>query len=312
MRIPIRGTLSADVADAGTFTVSYPNALAPEIAAPTDEGDFYAVQGHQIVIAGNQALDHPRYLDITLGTASVTVTNKSGATWLAGSSFILHLELPGKAVYASRLDGQPIVRMARMSRGDTMWINLGAPDALVTNGVMAAQNRTNAGALLVNGSIAVSGLVTLDRPRNLIAKSGGADTAVITCTGKDEYGVTMKETITLNGTTAVSGKKAFKQVSALDASAAIANTAFIGTGDVLGLPVHVPAAGFIIKELENGTVATAGTFAAGWTTAGAHTATGADIRGTIDPNSACDADKVFQILVALPDAGYRGVAQYAG
>lgn len=311
-RIAVRGKLSADVADAGTFTVSYPNALPPEMALPTDEGDFFLAQGHQIVIAQNQALNHPRYFDITLGTASITVTNKSGSTWPAGSDFVLTLEQMGKPVYGAANDGQGTVRMARMARADAYLINLGAPDALVTNGVMAAQNRTNAGALVVNGSLAVGGVVTMDRPRNVIVDSGGADTAVITVTGLDEYGVAMKEAITLNGTTAVSGKKAFKKITALDCDAAIANTAFIGTGDVLGLPVYLPRSGLILSQMEDGTAATAGTVVAGFAAAGAHTSTSIDVRGTYDPNSACDGAKVFQLIVALPDAGYRGVPQYAG
>lgn len=312
MRIPIRGKLAAAVADAGTFTVSYPNAIAPEYASPTDEGDFFSTQNHQLAIGQGVALSYPRYFDVTLGTASITITNKTGSTWPAESDFVLTLEGAGKPVFAAGMDGGPTQRMARMARGDIYLVNLGAPDALVTNGVMAAQNRTNAGALIVNGSLAVGGVVVLDKPRNVIADSGGADTAVITVSGYDEYGMAMKENLTLNGTTAVAGKKAFKRITALDTGAAIANSAFIGTGDVLGLPAWLPSVGFIVKELENGTVATAGTSVAGWNTAGAHTATGADVRGTIDPNSACDGAIVFQLLVCLPDGGNRGVAQYNG
>lgn len=310
-RITVTGVLASDIADSGTFTVGYPNALPPEVSAATDEGDFYAAQGHQLLIGQNPAMLSPRSFTLTLGTASITVTNASGSTWLAGDKYTLSIEQPGKPVFEPKNDGGPSERMARMGKGGVYIINLGAPDALITNGVMAAQNRTNAGALVVNGTLAASGVVTLDRPRNVIVDSGGADTAVITVTGVDEYGVTMKENITLNGTTAVAGKKAFKKITALDCSAAIANTAFIGTGDVLGLPVFIPSAGYLLKELENGTAATAGTFVGGWTTGGAHTATGADVRGTYDPNSAADGDKVIQLVAFLPDAGNRGVQQFS-
>lgn len=305
MKITIPGTIASDVADAGTFTVSYPNAPAPELGI-TDEGDFFNATGHAIVIGQNNAFGFPAKLDITLGTASITVTNKSGTTWAAGTSYQLTLELPGKSAYSKDVLG---VRMARTARSDTYLIDLGAPDALITNGVMAQQNRTNAGALIVNGTLASAGSVTLDKPRNLIAKSGGADTAVVTVTGRDEYNATMSEAITLNGTTSVNGKKAFKKITAISAGAAIANTAFIGTGNVLGLPVLLPAAGFVLKELENGTVATAGTFVAALRTGGGSTTTTADVRGTYAPNSTTDADKVFQLIVSLPDGSERGPAQ---
>lgn len=308
-RIVIKGTLSADVADAGTFTVGYPNALAPALALSTDEGDFYNTQDHQIVIGNNTAGNAPEDFGITLGTSVVTVTNKTGSTWTAGTAYTLHLEIPGSPVNGPPIDGGQSVPFTRMGECGVYLVNLGAPDAIVTNAVMDQQNRTNAGALVVNGTLAASGVVTLDRPRNVIVDSGGADDAVITITGKDEYGEAMAETITMNGTTAVSGKKAFKQISAISCSKAVANTAFIGTGDVLGLPMWLPSAGHVIAELENGTAATAGTKVAGWNTAGDHTATGADVRGTYDPNSACDGDKVFQLIVALPDLK-RGAPQY--
>lgn len=302
-RITIPGTLSADVAAAGTFTVSYPNAIAPEVGV-TDEGDFFQAIGHQLVIGGNDLYASVVGFGLTFGTTNITVTNKSLTTWPAGATFLLMLEMQGKDVYTNiNATGADTAaqRLARSGRADVIIVELGSPDALATNAVMAQQNRTNAGALLVNGTLAVSGSVTLDKPRNLIAKSGGADTAVLTCTGTDEYGNTMSEAITLNGTTAVNGKKAFKKVTAISASAAVANTAFIGNGDVLGLPVYVPSASHILAQLENGTAATAGTFVAGLKTAGGSTTTTADVRGTMDPNSACDGDITFQLLIALPD-----------
>lgn len=304
----LAGTLASAVADAGTLAVSYPAKVSPE-AGVTDEGDFYLSMGHKLIM-GQATLSYPKDFDITLTTSTITVTNKTGAAWAADTAYTLQLEEPGAAVYQG--PNPTGNRMARMTRASTFQINLGAPDTLITNGVMAAQNRTNAGALIVNGSLAASGVATLDRPRNVIAKSGGADTAVLTVTGADEYGVVMKENLTLNGTTAVNGKKAFRTVTAIACDAAVANTAFVGTGDVLGLPVFLPGAGNVTKEMENGTVATAGTFVAGFRTAGGHAATSADVRGTYDPNSACDGDKVFQLIVALPDAGERGVPQYAG
>lgn len=301
--------LAADVTAAGTFTVSYPSRPSPELGVH-DEGDFFGSMRHKLVL-GQGVLSYPNDFDVGLGTSLITITNKTSSTWAAGTPVRLELERQGKPVFqdSPATSSTPGQRQARAARADLVMISLGAPDALITNGVMAAQSRTNAGALTVNGTLASNSIVTLDVPRNVIADSGGADTAVLTVTGKDEYGQTMSEALTLNGTTAVPGKKAFKQVTAITCSAAVANGAFIGTGDVLGLPVFLPKGGHILGQLENGTAATAGTVVAGIATGGGSTTTTGDVRGTYDPNSACDGDIVFQLLVSLPDPDYRGIAQ---
>ena len=300
----VSGTLAAAVADTGTFAVSYPARTGQE-SGVTDEGDFYLAMGHQLVIAQN-VMSFPEDFDITLGTASITVTNRSGAAWAAGSSFVLGLQEQGKSVYSDQATAQ---RMARMARADAMLINLGAPDTLDADGICESQNRTGAGALLINGALAVGGVVTLDVPRNVIVDSGGADTAVITVSGEDEYAKAMSEAITLNGVTAVPGKKAFKKITAVSASATVTNGMFLGTGDVLGLPVFLPGLGNILNELEDGAVASAGTPLAGIRTANGSTTTTGDVRGTYDPASAADGAKVFQLIVALPDPGYKGIPQ---
>jgi hypothetical protein len=293
----VTGVLSAAIADAGTLAVTYPTG--------TDEGDFYLAMGHKLVL-GQAVLNFPVDFDLTFTTTTITLTNKYGSTWAAGTPYSLELQEPGAGAYRDKQENA-VLKRATLAR--TLHVNLGAPDALDEDGICAAQNRTGAGALLVNGALATGGVATLDRPRNVIADSGGADTAVITVTGTDEYGVVMSEAITLNGTTAVAGKKAFKTITAVSASATVTNSMFLGTGDVLGLPVFLPGSGYVIKEMANGAAATAGTFVAGLRAAEGSTTTSADVRGTYDPNSACDGDIVFTLLLSLPDPGYRGVAQ---
>lgn len=308
----VLGTLASAVADAGTFTVSYPAIVDGGLSRTSDEGDFYLAMGHKFVLGQSVEVKFPVKFDLTFGTASITVTNKSGSTWPAGTSYILQLERQGKKVYVDLGTGVAGLTMSRMARADTFLINLGAPDTIDDDGICASQNRTGAGVLLVNGALASGGVATLDVPRNVIVDSGGADTAVITVTGKDEYGNTVVESITMNGTTGVSGKKAFKTITGVSASATISNGFFLGPGDVLGLPVFLPSVANIVKEIQDGAVATAGTTVAGIRTAGGSTATTGDVRGTYDPNAACDGDKVFQLIVSLPDPGYKGIDQYAG
>lgn len=305
----VTGTLASAVADAGTFTVSYPAIADGGLSRTSDEGDFYLAMGHKLILGQNNVLNFPDDFNITLGTSSITVTNASGSTWAAGLSFTLQLERQGKKVYTDLGTGVAGLMMARMARSDTFLVNLGAPDTIDDDGICASQNRTGAGALVVNGALASGGVATLDVPRNVVADSGGADTAVITVTGKDEYGVTMSEAITLNGITAVSGKKAFKTITAVSSSATISNGFFLGPGDVLGLPVFLPSVGNILREMEDGAAPTAGTVVAGIRASNGSTTTTGDVRGTYDPNSACDGQRVFQLLVSLPNPGYRGINQ---
>ena len=91
------------------------------------------------------------------------------------------------------------------------------PVALDADGICAQQTLAAAGNALINGALASSGVVTLDVPRNVIVDAAGAATAVLTVTGTDVYGVPMSEAITLNGTTAVAGKKAFKTITSVAA-----------------------------------------------------------------------------------------------
>jgi hypothetical protein len=81
----ISGTLNADVANNGTFTVAYPTGLASQqyfdtgLAVPgagtilLNDSDRYTIAGGGFTLA--------------FGASNITVTNTSGVTWLAGSKF---------------------------------------------------------------------------------------------------------------------------------------------------------------------------------------------------------------------------------
>lgn len=288
--------LGSAVADAGTFTYSYPTGK--------DEGHFYQAMGHKLTVDGNK-YSYPDDFDVTLGTASITITNKSGASWAAGATVKCQLEEQGKRAYRDDTGNL----LVNTTEAHTFLVNLGAPDTASAAGVAASQTPAAASNLTLTSST-----VTLDVPRN-ITETGVAATVAhnITVTGTDAYGATVVETITgAVGATTVAGKKAFKTITKIAVSAATTGAITVGWGDVLGIPIFLPSAGHVLKEMEDGVAATAGTFVAGIRTAGGSTATTGDVRGTVDPNSACDGAKVFQLLVALPDPGYLGIPQYAG
>ena len=184
------------------------------------------------------------------------------------------------------------------------------PVALDADGICAQQTLAAAGNALINGALASSGTVTLDVPRNVIIDAAGAATAVLTVTGTDVYGIPMSEAITLNGTTAVAGKKAFKTITRVAASAA-ATDFFVGTGDVFGLPIRANSRNYV-QTAWGGAFVTTGTFTAAVTTSPATTTTG-DVRGTFAPADAADASKRLTLWVFVADddtqTGLYGVTQ---
>ena len=183
------------------------------------------------------------------------------------------------------------------------------PVALDADGICAQQTLAAAGNALLNGALASGGTVTLDVPRNVIVDAAGAATAVLTVTGTDVYGIPMSEAITLNGTTAVAGKKAFKTITRIAASAA-ATDFFVGTGDVFGLPIDANTRNYVLTAW-NGAFVTTGTFVgADATTA---TTTTGDVRGTYAVPDAADGSKRLTLWVFVLDddtqTGLYGVTQ---
>lgn len=292
-RYTINGTLSADVAAAGTFTVSYPTG--------TNKGTYQGGVDHQLVIGANPALRHLDQFLAAPGATNITITNRGTSTWVAGSTFTLSLEVPGTHDLTDE-KGRPA---KRSNSAKIVQISLGSPITADADGISASQSVGAGANALLNGALLSGGKMVLDVPRNVV---GAWTTAsVITVTGKDEYGNTVIESAA-SGTT-YTGKKAFKEITSISSSAAITLATF-GTGDVLGLPVFLDNAGYILKELEDNAAAGAGTAVVADTAKA--TATTGDVRGTYDPASAADGSKAFRLLVALSDPVYFGAEQYDG
>jgi len=285
--------LSVDLINTGTVTLSYPNGK--------DRSNFLLGARHVAVANTGDVYEYPKDFGIAFNSGSMVVTWRT-ATLVATTRVRWQFDEPGdlwRDVRSGNLSGAPMAQV--------MLISLGAAKTLDADGVCAAANRTGAGAMSVAGALASGGTATLDTARNLIAVSGGADTAVITVSGEDIYAQGMKETFTLNGATPVPGRKAWKKILSVTSSATVTNGLDLGTGDVLGLPMFLPSTGLVMRELENGATASAGTVVSGGTVApGAATA---DVRGTYDPASTADGSKVFHLLIAVPDPGYIGPPQ---
>lgn len=291
----IEKTLGSAVASGGTFTVDYP--------ANTGAGSFAAF-GHKLWVASFQALlSAPGDFTLAFGASEITVTYNGSTTIPEGGRVNIQLNKLGEDTGVVVTDySDEIPGLAGATLGV---ITLGAPVAADADGVCASQAGTAATNLTINGALASGGKVELDVPRNIVAAWTG--TAVLTVTGKDVFGNTIVES-SASGTS-LTGKKAFKEITSAQFSANT-TSATVGTGDVLGLPVFLPGAAFVLAELQDGAAATAGTLVAG--VSDEATATTGDVRGTYDPNAAANGARVFELLVALPDGKYKGVAQFAG
>lgn len=239
-------TLASAVADAGTFTVSYPTGR--------DAGFYRNSYGHKIRLSTNEGYQATQDFTLTFGTSSITVTWANSRTLAAGTSGWLQLNERGDD--RTRQDGgiHEILKSKRFAVLHDVELNLGAPDTADPNGYVESQDLTAAGVFSVDTTVAAALAAAAldgvaDVPRNVVAAWTGA--AVLTVTGKDEYGNTVVES-SASGTS-FTGKKAFKTITNIETSANITSLT-VGTGDVLGLPIYVPAVANIVHEMKNGTI----------------------------------------------------------
>lgn len=141
--------------------------------------------------------------------------------------------------------------------------------------------------------------------------AAGANAVAVTVKGYDYLGQRMVETITLNGATAVAGKKAFKFITDMSLAAGSANDISVKPSNVFGFQFNAVGKDFITK---NGVVDTTITVDV---TKGAQTATSKDPRGVIDLATAAVGD-VVDVVYNVSDfvdadgkGGMLGVPHFA-
>lgn len=238
----LRATPSSAVATAGTITFAYP--------AGRSAGS-YGAYGHKAFIKGLQV-----HASVDLGQFSLTFnTVASGITftWLGSTSIPANTEVVLQVNMVGQDDQAPwaIPGMKRMAYAPMMRIDLGSPKATDDDAIAESQTVTGAGTAFVldgvQSDLYGGANVKLDVPRALTG--GWSNSAVITVTGKDEYGDVIVEQ-SASGTT-FAGKKAFAEITSVTTSATITG-AKIGIADILGLPVYVEKAHQIVGELRDG------------------------------------------------------------
>jgi hypothetical protein len=319
--------LASAVSSGGTFTVLYPPG--------TDAGSFAGTRAHKMFAAGLQAyFNAPADFTVSFGASNITVTYNGTTPLPAGGRVDIQFDMLGK----DDRDPYHAGSTKRVNLAPVAVVNLGSPITADTDNMVKAATSTElpgaAGTVTytpdTDGTSPTDGVGPVvtkngvkyweqDVPRNVSVAVSHASSIVamtVTATGLDEYGNTVVENIaiTATGTSKTgSGKKAFKWVRSIAftvAADATANTANVGFADVLGLPFMLPGTGHVLKEMEDGSAATAGTLVKG--DAAKATATTGDVRGTYDPNSAADGSKAFQLVVVASDPTDLGNTQYSG
>ena len=137
--------------------------------------------------------------------------------------------------------------------------------------------------------------IEIDAPfgAGLVLAASSSSSSDIVVHGFDYLGQPMSETITLNGTTPVNGKKCFKFVDKISTPASTAVTITVTRGLLLGLPFRTIK---ILSEERDGAVSTTSQLVA--PTTSASTATGYEPRGAFNLTTYAAAAHVIAVLVA--------------
>jgi len=180
------------------------------------------------------------------------------------------------------------------------------PQALVANNIATAQTTSSTIALTAGTAtksvvnFAGQTVIQLDCARavSIVSGTGTLTNRNVTITGFDYYGQPMSEVIatgTVQSTT-VPGKKAFYQILSASISGALGATIAIGTTDILGLPVRVVDAGYLVGlGWANASTRATVTFTQA-DTAVATTGTG-DVRGTVVPSSSTNGTSRLVVTI---------------
>jgi hypothetical protein len=186
----------------------------------------------------------------------------------------------------------PLLKLtADVSEDGEVRVEFGTPIALNATGILAAQSIAVAGNTSTFAA-AYSPAAMGRYGRNVTVVASGAATSTVTVRGFDYLGQPLVETLTLNGTTAVLGVKAFVEVTNVAFGATAATTINVGWGNSLGLPYRAALNTNFGERVSLVAPGTAGTIVVGAPLATVQTAITADPRGLYQPHSSVLPDGV--------------------
>lgn len=186
-------------------------------------------------------------------------------------------------------------------------VMFGAPVVALATGILSAQSIA---AAVDTTTFATTFLNTVAQMgpygRTLTVVASGAATSSVDVYGRDYLGQKVKESFTLNGSTPVVGKKAFRYVDRVVAGITAGTTINLGYGTGFGLP-YVSTA--VEREWSDEVVAAAGTLTAPIFT-DPQTATTGDPRGTYVPTTTPNGTK--QIKAKFVTSAFQNAAGNGG
>lgn len=182
-----------------------------------------------------------------------------------------------------------------VSLGGIVQVDFGAPAVTSATGILSARSIDTAAT--VQRASLTSYRSDARFGRNLIVRASGAATSTVDAYGRDFYGQPIRETLTLNNTTSVTGLKSFMVLDRVVCGATTSITIDLGWGTRMGLPYKITS---VIKETADGVTASAGTLTAPVLT-DPQTATTGDPRGQYAPTTTPDGSKQLSIVAIVDD-----------
>jgi hypothetical protein len=290
----IATVIGGNVANAGTFTVAYPKGRKASDYTPGPgnhnlhaNGVTYKVESGNFTIAF---------------TTVITITWLGGYTLTSGTEVVVGL-VRAESVLPDDVDDAP----AGVIPLGAHVIDFGSPVVGAVAGVKAITLLAEAGDLFAGNHV-------FDAPRNftLTAATTNHSARTVTVYGTDYLGNPMVESRAGPNANTVAGVKAFKTITRVAVDGAVAtNGISVGMGEVFGLPFFVPNKGYFLKALVDGVDELGDSTVVGGLATGVSTATSADVRGTIDFNTAANGTRRLQAIV-LGGTRQLGTSQFTG
>ena len=140
-----------------------------------------------------------------------------------------------------------------------------------------------------------------DYPRNVEVNCSSASTATVKITGADTQGNVITETLTLNGTSTVAGKKSFSRVISVLLPTVGGQSINVGIGVVFGLNFRTLYNTILLAFVDSAADTNTGTFVAGSTSAGT------DYYGTWSPATAPNGTHNYEMYWIPTDLQNYGV-----
>lgn len=294
--VPINLMLERDILRGDSITVGYPRGK--------NEGSFFSAINHNMGIDGRFYIC-PKDFIVTMKKDHFALHWRGPHDLKKGTLINLQLEEPGSDFYFDPKRGNTILNMVQSSM---YMVNLGGPRVENANLYVRSMRVEGLKELLVSGEQPYTA-------RNVVIHSTQDNSdCIFRITGRDLYRRPVVEDI--KGPTDISGRmdgnKAFARVTHIAVKGECRGEISIGTGSKLGLPVFLPAAGFVMREMLNGIAVTGGIITPGETRV--PTATSGDTRGTYIPPHPHNLDgaTAVHLLLSLPSPGNIGLPDYAG